>query len=205
MKNIIIGLITGVLMLVTPSAFADNENGGTYAGGGIGIYTGGVTLTIPASSVSVDLGSSSLDVGLNLFGGYKMNMGKGSIAGEVAFNSGTGKNINLTSGATTSNIKMTNNWSVSVLPGYNLTQDTTSYLRLGYTQGKGEMTATGAPASSHTFNGYVVGFGVDQAVSPNLAARLEYQVLNFSSWTDTTGTTSKPRSTGLNLSVRYAF
>lgn len=204
MKNIRTGLITVALMLVASSAFADNASGGAYVGGGIGLYNG--SIKISNAGAYMNLGTSSTDAGLNLYGGYKFIMGKGSIAGEVSYNSGIGKDASINVPGVPSivaTLKMTDNYSVSVMPGYNLTQDTTSYLRLGYTRAKGEMTYP--TPGSHTFNGYVVGFGVDQAVSPNLSARLEYRMLDFSSYTDTGATTSKPRASGMDLTVRYAF
>jgi opacity protein-like surface antigen len=206
MKNIKTGLIAVILMFAASSAFADNQSGGAYVGGGIGIYSGGTTIS--AATTSFDLGTIKADVGLNLYGGYKFNIGDaGSIAGEVSYNSSVGKDITFYPTPTTNvDLKLTNNFSVSVMPGYNLTRDTTSYLRLGYTQVKGEMTGSAIVPTTHTYSGYVVGFGIDQAVKPNLSARLEYRILRTSSWTDmVNNATFQPFASGLDLSVRYAF
>lgn len=190
------------MLSMAASAYADSANG-AYVGGGIGVYQLGAKISIPASSITLNLSSSTPDIGLNLYGGYKFNMGKGSLAVEASYNSGIGKNAEFSVPGSVMSGSLTNNWSASVLPGYNLTPDTTSYLRLGYIQAKGEQKGT--TPSTHTFTGYVVGFGVDQAVSSNLGVRLEYRLLTFSSWTDPTNSTTEVRSSGMDLSVRYAF
>ena len=192
-----------VLMALTTNAFAGTSEG-PYVGAGIGGYSGDTTATAPG--VSITFGNDKLDWGANVFGGYKWNMGTGSVAAELSYNSNVGKLATWTLGTQSIDGKLDNAWSVSVLPGYNFTKDTTGYMRIGYVQAKGASTMTGtiAQSFSETFKGTVWGFGIDQAVTPNLAARIEYQVLDFSS--KTTGTeTDKPRATGMNMSLRYAF
>ena len=200
MNKIKLGTVAA-LMVLTTNAFADTSEG-SYVGIGIGGYSGDVALSSGAASFT--MGNDSLDFGATVYGGYKWNMGAGSVAAELSYNSNVGKLATWTVPGLAVSGKLTNNWAVSVLPGYNFTKDTTGYVRLGYTQAKAELTVNAATAS-HTFNGTVWGLGVDQAVSKNLSARLEYQVMDLSSWTDTTVTTYKPRSAGMNASVRYAF
>ena len=204
MNKIKLGAVAAaVLMALTTSAFAGTSEG-PYVGAGISAYSGDATVSAPG--VSITFGNDKLDVGANVFGGYKWNMGTGSVAAELSYNSNVGKLANLTGAGQTIDGKLDNNWAISVLPGYNFTKDTTGYFRLGYAQVKGTLNLTGTITGSgnHTFNGTVWGFGVDQAVTPNLAARLEYQVLDMSSWTSG-GTSVKPRATGMNLSLRYGF
>lgn len=203
MKNSQRALLMAAMVFAAANAYADSADG-PYVGGGIGMYTATANVGIPASNVNIDLGSSGTDTGVAVYAGYKHKMGDGSVAGELSFNSGIGKNGHMTVPGASNAVSFTNNVAVSVLPGYNLTPDTTSYLRLGYAQAKMDSKGTTAGVS-HTFTGYVVGFGVDQAFRPNLSARLEYRMLSFSSWTDPTGSIIKPTASGMDITVRYAF
>ena len=192
-----------VLMALSTSAFAGTSEG-PYVGAGIGGYSGDLTTSVPGASIT--FGNDKLDWGANVFGGYKWNMGTGSVAAELSYNSNVGKLATWSGAGQAIDGKLDNAWAVSVLPGYNFTKDTTGYMRIGYVQAKGTLTLTGTIAgnASETFKGTVWGFGIDQAVTPNLAARIEYQVLDFSSKTFATET-DKPRATGVNMSLRYAF
>ena len=205
MNKMKLGLIAAALMALTTSAFADTSTG-PYVGIGIGGYEGTNKLTASGLG-SVTLGSSSLDFSGNVFGGYNWNFGAGSVAGEVSYNSNVGKLDQISDGTSSFDGKLEQNWQVSILPGYNFTKSTEGYVRLGWTQAKGNISGNvgGVPGSfDHTFNGWVVGLGVDEAVTPNVAVRLEWQYLNFSSFNES-GSEWEPRSTGVNLSLRYGF
>ena len=194
-------------MALTTSAFAGTSEG-PYIGVGIGAYREDLTV-----SGGGTFGSDKFDVGASIFGGYRWNMGAGSVAAELSHNSNAGElgtsSIATTSGDGVLDGKLENNWAISVLPGYNFTKDTTGFIRIGYTQAKGTVTVNGtttiAGSESHTFKGPIWGFGVDQAFTPNLAGRIEYQFLDLKSWADDAGISFEPRATGINLSLRFAF
>lgn len=201
-------IAAAALMTLSASSFAGTSEG-FYLGAGLGGYSGSHVEYDSAWGTTIRYGSDSNNIGVNLYTGYKFDiMGHGSIATEFSYNSNVGK-YELANGAGNSfNAQFNNNWAVSVLPGYSFTKDTTGYVRVGYTQFTGKLSAPGGNVS-HAYSGVMWGFGVDQAVTSHIAARLEYKILNMTDWTSGgpvwTGTNIKPRSTGVDASVRYGF
>jgi len=206
MNKMKLKLIAAALMALSTSAFAGTSDG-PYVGIGIGFYNAGLKDSFPGGSET--FGSTSVDTSGNIFAGYNWNLGAGSVALEASYNSNVGK---LDSFNGNDVFKLDNSWQISVLPGYNFSKDTEGYVRLGWTQAKGTWGSAFIPVianTTHTFNGGVFGLGVDQAVTPNLALRLEWQYLYLSSSTISySGFGSldwSPRSTGVDFSLRYAF
>jgi len=206
MNKMKLKLIAAALMALSTSAFAGTSDG-PYVGIGIGEYNG--SLKDPGVFSSITFGSTSLDTSGNLFAGYNWNLGAGSIALEASYNSNVGK---LDSLAGQDLFKLDNNWQISVLPGYNFSKDTEGYVRLGWTQARGTFGNAFSSVianTTHNFNGGVFGLGVDQAVTQNLALRLEWQYLYLSSSTISYPVVGSfewtPRSSGVDFSLRYAF
>lgn len=190
--------IAVALMALSTSALAGTSEG-PYAGVGIGEYSANLNINVPGS-VSFTLGSSSPKISGGLFGGYNWNFGAGSVAAELSYNSNVGSPSDFTAGPIST--KFDNNWQISALPGYNFSKDTEGYVRLGWTRATGH--ASGLITGDQTFNGVVFGLGVDQAVAPNMAVRLEWQYLKLNTYSNF-GVDFKPSSTGVDLSLRYAF
>ncbi len=192
MNKIKLAAVVAVLSASATSALADTTQG-SYVGIGLGEYNG--NMNVNGMGINGNMGSQNLDTSVGVFGGYNWNFGKESIAAELSYNSNIGQVDTGTYSA-----KLKNNWQLSLLPGYNFTKDTEGYVRVGFAQ------ADGVPSigQSHTFNGTVLGLGVDEAVTRNIALRLEWQYMKFNSYSANNGSIT-PDTTGVNLSARYAF
>lgn len=197
-------LVVGIaLAVVAPLAMADTTNG-PYAGIGIGFYN--TDLTVKTAAASLSFGDDKHDAGLDIFAGYKWNFGAGSVSAELSYTDSYGKLATWSGAGETISGKLDGAEAISVIPGYQLSKDTTAFMRIGYAKAKGTMTLTGTVngTASMNFSGAMYGFGLEHALSPNLALRAEYKVLdNFSSASG--AVTYKPRATGANVALRYAF
>lgn len=199
-KSVGILSVGAIFCIAATGACADTTEG-PYVGLGVGMYQTDVTLS--AGSAGLTGGDTSHDFGGDVFAGYKWNLGVGAIAIELGYVDSYGKVTDWTGTGNTLSAKITQSQELSLLPSYNLSKDTSAYVRIGYASAKGTETLNGSSASK-TFNGMVWGVGVDHSVAKNVALRGEYKVLDLSS--DTVGTASvKPRATGLNVALRFAF
>jgi opacity protein-like surface antigen len=201
MKNIklIVLTVAASLSIATTSAYADTSEG-YYAGFSLGGYNGGNT-RINGGGSDMTYRDHSFDTNVGVFGGYNWNFGKEAVAAEISYNNSVG-NVPMPivlGGSNTTPGRLQNNYQVSILPGYNFYKNTEGYVRLGWTRAD-----DGAISGSHAFNGTVMGLGVDQSVSRNIALRLEWQYMNFNSYS-VNNVSYKPGTSGINGSLRYAF
>ncbi len=168
------------------SAFASTA-AGPYVGFGLGAYNANINQN------GYNYSDQNPQASVGVFGGYQWNFGQEALAAELSYNSNVGE-INEPSGTS----KLKNDWQVSVLPGYNFTDSTEGYVRVGWTQ------ANGDGAYSHTYQGAVLGLGVDHSITRNMALRLEWQYMNFNSFNPGSGDVN-PTTEGVNVSLRYGF
>lgn len=191
------------LAAATPLAMADTT-AGPYVGAGVGFYN--TDLTVKGGGASLSFGDDKHDAGIDIFAGYKWNFGAGSVSAELSYTDTYGKMATWTGGGENLSGKLKNGSAISILPGYQLSKDTTAFMRIGYTEVKGEATVSGTfnGTSSMDFKGILWGFGVEHALSSNLALRAEYKALDDMSETSG-GATYEPRATGANIALRYAF
>lgn len=197
-------LVVGIAMaMAAPLAIADTSNG-FYVGAGVGFYN--TDLTLKDVGASLSFGDDKHDASLDVFAGYKWNFGAGSVSAELSYTDSYGKMATWSGGGESLSGKLKDSVAISILPGYQLTKDTTAFMRIGYAEVKGEATVAGTfnGTSSMDFDGILWGFGIDHALSSNLAIRAEYKGLDDMSETSG-GVTYEPRATGANIALRYAF
>lgn len=197
-------LVVGIAMAVAAPLAVAGTTDGPYVGVGIGFYNTDLTLT--GGGASLSFGDDKHDAGLDIFAGYKWNFGAGSVSAELSYTDSYGKMATWSGAGESLSGKLKGGEAISILPGYQLSKDTTAFMRIGYAKVKGEVTVAGTfnGTSSMNFNGTLYGFGIDHALSPNLALRAEYKVLDNMSKASG-GTTYDPRATGANIALRYAF
>jgi len=197
-------LVAGIAMAVAaPLAMADTA-AGPYVGAGVGFYN--TDLTVKSGANRLSFGDDEHDAGLDIFAGYKWNFGAGSVSAELSYTDTYGKMATWSGGGESISGKLKGKEAISILPGYQLSKDTTAFMRIGYAKIKGEITVAGTVngTGSMNFNGTLYGFGIDHALSPKLALRAEYKVLDNMSEAES-GVTYEPRATGVNIALRYAF
>jgi len=195
-------LVAGIAMVMaTPLAMADTTNG-FYVGAGVGFYN--TDLTLKGGGASLSFGDDEHDAGLDVFAGYKWNFGAGSVSAELSYTDSYGELATWSDGVDSLSGELEEGLAISILPGYQLSKDTTAFIRIGYAEAKGSVTGTFIPTTSMDFNGILWGFGVDHALSSNLALRAEYKALDDMSEASG-GATLEPRATGANIALRYAF
>lgn len=197
-------LAAGIAMAVaTPLAMADTT-AGPYAGAGVGFYNSNAT--IKNGGASLTFGDDKHDTGLDVFVGYKWNFDTVNVSAELSYTDSYGKFATWSGGGESISGKLKGKEAISILPGYKLNKDTTAFVRIGYAKAKGEITLAGTVNGTGTldFNGILYGFGIDHALTNNLALRAEYRVLDNMS--EVSGaTTYEPYGTGANIALRYAF
>lgn len=191
------------LTMVAPLAMADTT-AGPYVGAGVGFYNS--NLTVKSGGASLSFGDDQHDAGIDVFAGYKWNFDTASVGAELSYTDSYGKLATWTGGGESISGKLKGKEALSIIPGYKLTKDTTVFVRIGYAKAKGEMTVAGTVngTASKNFNGTLYGFGIDHALSSNLALRAEYRVLDNMSET-VSGATYEPYAAGANIALRYAF
>ncbi len=210
-KNFVTVVSAAIAFVGLTSAAQADSTAGPYIGAGVGLYQ--TDVTIKGGDVSVTAGDTGHDSGLDVFAGYKWNLGAGGVAVEVGYTDSYGKTTDLTVGTVAANAKITASTEIAVLPSFNLSKDTAAYVRLGYASAKGEASSSGgvisnttftSGSSTKTFTGMVYGLGVDHSLSKNIALRAEYKVVDLSE-EKVNNIRYQPRAVGLNVGLRYAF
>jgi outer membrane immunogenic protein len=189
------------LLLLCHSAYAS----GFYAGltGGYDSTNFYKTLTI------VQNGSQTYDKQDNLSGdgffagpllGYQFDIGRGFLATELDGNLSSIKydgwfidNTSQPGQTSSATLTIKNSYGVSIMPGYNLNPNVALYGRLGWERGDFEYSEykadLGEPSYGVTehewLNAWKLGAGVDLALTPNTALRLEYDHLRYNTFVDT--------------------
>lgn len=77
--------------------------------------------------------------------------------------------------------KITNSEGISIMPGYNLSESTTFYARLGYINGRLKIAEPDPTIQSlrRNVNGFRYGLGIRHAVTPKLALMMDYSQINY--------------------------
>ena len=236
MKNFFIATTTLLTCLsISNSSYADLD---LYAGlgGGLNIFTPKRkvvdTINPPASPITTKYNDDSgLGANLTIFAGVKEKFFNAyTLAGELSGSlSSTQAEAKIYKYAQLNNnavSRITNkgNFTVSLLPGYYINQTTEGFLRLGLSRGRfeakssaqsgGDLIATGD--TSRWLSGYVLGAGLETAITPCIKARAEYDYSKYRSFSqssvlpdtinpnlDLIQSTVTPRNHAVTLSVVF--
>ncbi|WP_165474833.1 outer membrane protein [Legionella nagasakiensis] len=117
---------------------------------------------------------------------------------------------------TLSRYKISDSIGISLIPGYQFSQNTLFYARLGYTNANVQLVTndTSLQNLSYRGNGFHTGFGVKQDLTPKLSVRMEYNRTQYSSTKsltfDPVGVVTKeailsPRQQLIELSMVFHF
>lgn len=120
-------------------------------------------------------------------GGYSKSWGRFNLAGSAYYVLGdqkAGRTLQAWSPDQVDSVsmKLKNTWGISIEPGFNISESTLAYVKLGYSQTEGTWSLT-RPNDSHTgtpnFHGVSFGVGAKHKFSSNIYGFAEIQQTNF--------------------------
>jgi len=175
-----IAFVSAVALIATASvagaAHAEMFNGPT-----VGVQAGWVENKIGNTgtnfgATSVDGSKDSATLG-GLFG-YDKQFGKFVVGGEAGFNFGTSDKVAGGTAATQATIDPKRSFDLTARTGYLVLPQTLFYARAGYTDDRVQTTLTsssGTVSASENRDGWLVGGGIERAITSNVSARVEYR------------------------------
>ena len=139
-------------------------------------------------SPETELGTMALDTSKDAatfggFVGYDKTLGKVVVGAEAGFS--LAASDTLSGGTSATRLTINPEWTLDVTAraGYLVTSKTLIYVRGGYINARSKNTVS-SPAGSvneaENRDDWLVGAGVEQAIMPNLSARLEYRYADLS-------------------------
>lgn len=213
MKQKYIVSILGLLAITATgmsSAMAADSDSGPYIAGAIGqkSTTFQESFTVPPLSLTFNQGDTSFFGQIS--GGYGFDFGKGfKLRAGLFYDLGNGNagSISLGGvGAVTSKEKR--RYGVAIEPGYALSRDATTYLKLTYNWARVTQTAPDL-STSQNFSGFGYGLGLRYMANKNVYVYGEWQKVDYGSKTtavdDDVFETIKPKTTLGLFGVGYKF
>ena len=151
--------------------------------------------------------------------GYSQSMGQFNLAASAYYLVGdqkAGKFDYNTSSVGSIQLKNKNAWGVSIEPGFNLSETTLAYAKMGYVETKAQDSdnwTSGGLNRSASYNqsshGYSYGGGIKYKFSPKLFAVVEIQQINYQNqtWAYSNGyrVSMKPSSLTGTIGIGYQF
>lgn len=197
---------------------------GFYVGAGLGPDLGdfaqNARITSPGNFDARDkTHHSGRGVFGTLFGGYSLSRDYWSLGAEVngnlsslKFKSSNYEYINLS--FTNTKFRLRRNYGVSILPGFQYSENTLLYGRLGYANGNFRINTQDVSLKNinRNLDGFRAGLGLKQDLSEHLALRLEYSHIEYEKTTFTGGsngvvkyTIMRPTTNQFEFGVVYTF
>ena len=197
-----LALVSGVAVAQT------NQN---FVGPAIGIAVTAQNNKVPLTSQVASINgqtSQANDTATSLLGSWGLALSDRWVATVgLAWDLNTtdfGK-VNYTSGGNqTITLKAKEHLSLSVAPGYKVSNDVLVYGKLAYHQLKASYTDTATNSSTVDHNGTGFGLGVAMALTPRTELRAEYEAVKYNEQTVRT-TSGKPEQTLFSLGLLYKF
>ena len=215
-------LLAVLLGIAASSAFA-----GSFDGPFVQANIGGASTQVEGNYGSI-LGSKSSDAG-NFLGqiqaGYSQSFDVFNLSGSAFYivgNQNGGTNTATLSGAGGSvsanqTFQLKNTWGLSIEPGLYVSDNTLGYLKFSWFNSdmsyNGNMTVrtpravtNGSASVSNIVNGAGFGVGVKHLFTDNIYGAVEYQYVQYGSWSDSNlGTSYKPNQNYGWVGIGYKF
>ncbi|HMI18964.1 MAG TPA: outer membrane beta-barrel protein [Sphingomonas sp.] len=161
---------------VASAAHAEMFNGPTVGvqAGWVENKVGDTTTNFGATAVNGSKDSATLG---GLFG-YDKQFGKFVVGGEAGFNFGTSDKVAGGTGTTQATIDPKRSFDLTTRTGYLVLPQTLLYARAGYTNDRVQTTLTpssGTVSASEDRDGWLVGGGIERAITSDVSARVEYR------------------------------
>jgi opacity protein-like surface antigen len=215
------GIAASILFALSTPALAVP---GFYLGAGVGPQFANIhqdsSVTAPGS---FDVINKSQVAGaapfVNFFGGYGWHFKRFYFAGEANADISSDSS-SLSNGDYVHNsfintkYKMYNSFGLSILPGLNITDSSVFYARLGYEAGSFRVVTSDISLKNINvyLSGFRYGFGLKETLCPNLAMRMEYSHVSYTSLNMTTldgivgkTTTLYPQTGQVEFALIYTF
>ena len=190
---------------------------GFYAGveGGYDSYNSSRQVIVN-DLINANLHTNSSGLMGNIFGGYGYTFPHNLYLGGEVFigstNAGGSSTINSYGTSYNGTLSVGTSYGFGVKPGYKVENGPLIYLRLGYdrTEFRSNESTIGIMPSSSSIsnwsNGFDYGLGLESKVYKNFSLRMEYNHINYSSFTnDATGTKNSPADNQGKLGLVYHF
>lgn len=179
--------LTAPLFLSTLTTLAHAQDASYFEGwrAGVGIEDRKIKAKTGVNGLVGPVSGSKDDVAAKLSLGYDTRIGDGRfvIGGEGAAGLGDGS-FTATGSNGTMRVKPRTDWQLTARAGYLFTPQTLGYLRAGYewqdVKRTVALTGGGGGSSSSQATGGVMGLGLEQALTPRMGLRLEYDQADLS-------------------------
>jgi len=172
--------------LIAAASVAGAAHAEMFNGPSVGVQAGWVQNKVGDTktsfgATSVNASKDSATLGALL--GYDKKYGKFVVGGEAGLNFGT--NDTVTGGTTTAQVTMDPKRSIDLTAraGYLVMPNTLFYARAGYTNDRVRTMLTsssGSLSASEGRDGWLVGGGIERAITPKVSARVEYRYADLS-------------------------
>ncbi len=201
MKKILLG------MLAISACFASYAQTTNFTGTNLG-----ANFAFQASSVTVPLGTSSIDgigqqnMGMTISASQGLEMSKTSVllfGFDYSLSEAKVGEIRSTGTAT---LKAKNIWTLSVAPGFLLSDETLAYLKVGYEGAQTVASSTGSTELTKNITGTSLGFGIRTMINKTSYLQFEAKQTSYGAARfdgDTSDFTA--RATSASIGVGFKF
>ena len=179
-------LLSSVAAVALAAGFATSASAAPFDGPYVGVQGGWSqndlgTPTTPLGDLDVDRKQDSVSGGAFL--GYDHRVGERFVLGaEAGIQAGADDEVVRTSGGSRITVDPKRSLDLTARAGYLVSDDTLLYARGGYTNAKVRTSvsdAAGFRTASQNRDGWLVGGGLEHALSDDVSARAEYRYSDF--------------------------
>jgi opacity protein-like surface antigen len=191
MKKLLVG---SALVMAMGTANASNFDG-AYAGVTLGSYQTDVDISVSGATASIPDDGNQIGLGVQL--GYNKSFSGFNLGAEFQYQGNQGK-----ASLSTVDMEITNGYSLSIMPGFEINESILVYGRLGI--GSIDVEASvDSLSETESFDTTVLGLGIKGNISENMDVSFEYKQLKADK--TISGYKFEPESTGLELGLQYRF
>lgn len=178
--------VVSALALIAGSSIVATAHAEIFNGPTVGLQAGWTRSKI--GSTKTDLGQTSVNASqdsatLGGLLGYDRRFGRLVVGGEAGFSFGTSDKINGGTSGVAATVDPKRSVDLTARAGYLATPQTFVYARAGYTNDRIRTTLTSGTSTvsaSEDRDGWLVGGGVERAITDKISARVEYRYSDLS-------------------------
>ena len=203
MKKTLLGLVA---ITASFASFAQTSNfTGTNLGANVSFAAASTSLTLDTTKID-GLGQQNMGLILSASQGFEMSKSSVILLGlDYSFSESKSGQI---SSDSTITLKAKNLWTLSVAPGFLISDQTLAFLKVGYegAQTVGTVTGTGATELTKNITGTSLGFGMRTMVNKTTYLQAEAKQVTYGSAkfdTSTTDFTSRATVASIGLGLKF--
>jgi opacity protein-like surface antigen len=203
MKKTLLGLVA---ITASFASFAQTSNfTGTNLGANVSFAAASTSLTLDTTKID-GLGQQNMGLILSASQGFEMSKSSVILLG-LDYSLSESKSGQISSDSTIT-LKAKNLWTLSVAPGFLISDQTLAFLKVGYegAQTVGTVTGTGATELTKNITGTSLGFGMRTMVNKTTYLQAEAKQVTYGSAKFETGTTDfTSRATVASIGLGLKF